>query len=176
MAHSDDVVGQWLERILDHEGGFTDNPHDPGNWTGGEIGVGLLKGTKWGIAANSWPELDIQNLTRDEAVAIYRQNYLDPLDADRYSDGVAFQLLDLAINSGVWRAKTLLQRAVGAKEDGIIGPVTMSKMYAFSESDLIMLIISTRLDYLTNLNAWPKFSRGWVRRIATNLRYGVLDS
>ncbi len=59
-------------RRIGHEGKFTDNPKDDGNWTGGKQGRGELKGTKYGIAAKSYPHLDIKNLTLDEATAIGR--------------------------------------------------------------------------------------------------------
>ena len=53
-----------FELLIGHEGGYTTNPKDAGNWTGGKQGVGVNKGTKYGIAANSYPSLDIKNLTQ----------------------------------------------------------------------------------------------------------------
>ena len=52
---------------LSQEGGYQDNPADPGNWTGGKVGHGVMKGTKYGISAESYPHLDIKNLTVVEA-------------------------------------------------------------------------------------------------------------
>ena len=174
--HAPATVATWLERIVGHEGGFSDDPKDPGNWTGGKIGVGLLKGTKWGIAANTYGHLDIPNLTVADAAKIYRTDFLGLLGADRYEDGVAFQLLDFAVNSGPRRALIEVQKAVGVAADGKVGPVTLAALERRSESDLIMLTLAQRIDFLTARDNWPDAGRGWMRRIARNLRYGAEDS
>lgn len=173
--HSNLTIKNWLDRILDHEAGFSDNPDDPGNWTGGEVGVGELKGTKYGIAANTYPNLDIKNLTLDDAVRIFIRDFLEPLKADRYADGVAYQLLDFAVNSGIGRATKELQEAVGAYVDGIIGPKTLAAIEQFSEAQLIMLVLAERLKFMTDLSTWGKFGKGWSRRIAMNLEHGAKD-
>ena len=51
-----------FERLIGHEGGYSTDRNDPGNWTGGKVGSGTFKGTKYGIAANTYPNLDIKNL------------------------------------------------------------------------------------------------------------------
>ena len=176
--HSQKTVSAWLERILGHEGGYSDNPDDPGNWTGGKVGEGELKGTKWGIAANTYGQfdLDIKTLTVEQAADIYIQDYLGPIKASDYEDGVAFQMLDFAVNSGPRNAKRALQRAIGVKDDGAIGPVTLSRLSKYSESVLIMLLTAERIDFMTSLGAWDDFGKGWARRLAGNLRYGAQDS
>ena len=60
-----------------NEGGFDLTPSDPGNWTGGAVGKGQLRGTNTGIAAASFPTLDIKNLTDDQIKFIYDTNYVD---------------------------------------------------------------------------------------------------
>ena len=77
MSLDNKTVEEWLKRILGHEGGLSDNPKDPG---------GL---TKWGISQRSYPHLDIRNLKVEEAVEIYKRDFLRPLKADQYSGGVA---------------------------------------------------------------------------------------
>lgn len=166
----------WLERILGHEGGFSLDPNDRGNYTGGEVGIGELKGTKWGIASNTYPHLDIKNLTSIDAAKIYRADYLEPLAADLYADGVAFQLLDFAVNSGPRRAIKSIQKVVKVKADGIIGDKTIDAINQYSESDLIMLLTAYRIDFMTRLKTWKHHGQGWMRRIAGNLRYGAIDS
>jgi len=166
----------WLERVLGHEGGFSLDPKDPGNWTFGRVGAGELRGTKWGISANAYPTLDIKNLSVEQAAHLYEIDYLDPLKADRYSDGVAFQLFDFAVNSGIQTATRRLQRALGVADDGVIGPITQAALIARSESDVIMLLLAERLDFMSSLSNWPVHGKGWARRIATNLRYGAQDS
>ncbi len=175
-GHSDAVVESWLLRIVGHEGEFSENKLDPGNWTGGVIGQGLLKGTKFGISAKSYPGLDIASLTLSDAVALYQRDFVRPMKLGRYRDGVAFQLLDFAVNAGPDRAIRRLQRAVGVGMDGVVGPLTLAALEAFGESDVIMLLLAERIEFLTYLRNWNDAGKGWMRRIADNLRFGVMDS
>ena len=169
-------IGGWLSRVVSHEGGFTDDRNDSGNWTGGVIGEGELRGTKFGISAAAYPHLDIAGLTLSEAARIYCLDYLAPIGAERFRDGVAFQLFDLAVNSGPRRAIKILQRAVDVKPDGVAGPVTLAAMRELSEGDLIMRIVAERIDFMCRLKSFQHYGRGWMRRIADNLRYGASDS
>jgi len=153
-----------FERLIGHEGGYVNNLSDPG----GE--------TNWGISKRSYPNADIKNLTRWAAKDIYRKDFWDRIHADKLPDGVAFQLFDFAVNSGVETAVRYLQRAVGVADDGHWGPISQAALEKRSESDLIMLVLAERLDFMTRLKNWPNASRGWARRIATNLRYGAEDS
>ena len=162
--HSPEKIQSWLVRILGHEGGYSDDRKDPG----GE--------TKWGISKRSYPSLNIKELTVESASEIYINDYLEPLKADNYEDGVAYQLLDFAVNSGVGTALRRIQMAVGVADDGHIGPATLGAMAKHSESDLIMLVLAQRIDYMTYLMNWPSHGKGWARRIATNLRHGAEDS
>lgn len=175
MKHSQQVVQGWLRRIVGHEGGLSLDPKDRGNWTGRAMGSGQLKGTKWGISAASYPDLDIQALTIDDAEGIYRRDFLDIIKADRYEDGVAFQLLDFAVNSGPQAALRAIQQAINVKVDGIIGPVTLKALDGYTEAQLIMLLLSERLRYMSNAVTWNIHGRGWVRRIAEDLEFGAKD-
>ena len=163
-----------IDRVLGHEGCYVNDPDDPG----GE--------TNWGI---TWPVLyealgrgfvpagvTIQSLTRDHAKVIYHGLFWLPLGADALPDGVAYQLLDFAVNSGVGTAVRRLQRAVGVADDGRWGPASQAALNHCSESDLILLLNAERLELMTRLKNWPAHGRGWARRIARNLRFGTDDS
>lgn len=103
-----------------NEGGFSDDPKDPGNWTGGKVGVGILKGTKYGISAASFPELDIINLTLEDAHEIYRRRYWLPLQCpaiDQTLPLLADLLFDLGVNCGIGNAGKFLQRAINTLID-----------------------------------------------------------
>ena len=63
-----------FDRVIGHEGGFTDDPLYRGNWTSGVCGVGECKGTKYGLAAMTYPILDIRNLTLNQAKDIYKRD------------------------------------------------------------------------------------------------------
>jgi len=153
-----------FDRLMGHEGGYVNHPNDPG----GE--------TKWGISRRSYPSLDIQNLTRLDAKEIYRRDFWNAIHADEMYDGVAFQALDFAINSGIQTAIRKLQAAVGVADDGYWGPVTQASVAAMTETDVIMRFVAQRLRFWTSLSTWPTFGKGWARRAADNLDYGADDS
>lgn len=154
----------FIDRLLLHEGGYTNNPRDPG----GE--------TKWGISKRTYPALDIAKLTREEAIAIYRRDFWEKSEADTLPPPVGFQLLDGAVNSGIDQATRWLQRAAGVADDGDIGPVTLAAIKATDPADLVMTFNAERLEFMTRLSTWSTFGRGWARRIAANLRYGAADT
>ena len=172
---SKDVVRGWIETVLAHEGEYTQNPNDAGNWTGGNFGSGELKGTKYGISAAAYPELDIRNLTISKAVEIYAEDYAKPLELERFHPMLSEQLLDYAVNSGVHRAKKGLQRALsgvtsgGLVVDGIIGPKTMDAYLGVTPRNASILLLAERLRFMTKLSAWNDFGRGWAIRIAKNM-------
>jgi len=107
---------------LGSEGGFTENAADPGNWTGGAIGQGALRGTKYGISAAAYPALDIANLTQADAQAIYRRDYWAKLQGDALPLPLAFVAFDAAVNAGLRRSVIWLQQAAGQGADGALGP------------------------------------------------------
>jgi len=163
-----------IDRLLSHEGGFTADPRDPGNWTGGKCGKGELRGTKFGISAASFPDVDIVNLTRDEAAAIYRARYWEAVTG--VSDAVRYQMLDAGVNHGTHRAIKLLQQAVGADPDGVWGPASAAAAARTDNNDILLRFLAHRLIFMTNCRVWPTYGRGWARRIGTNLLYAADDN
>lgn len=153
-----------INRVLGHEGGYVNNPADPG----GE--------TKWGISKRSYPTLNIKELTRDDAVAIYKRDFWDRINAAELYDGVAYQTLDFAVNSGIGTAVRALQRALNVADDGHWGPVTATAAKTMSETDQIMRIVAERIDFMRKLKSWATFGSGWMARMAGNLRFGAEDS
>ncbi len=69
--------------VLRHEGGFQRDPGDRGNWTGGAVGLGELRGTKFGISAASYPGEDIEGLTEERAREIYYKDFWCLGEADQ---------------------------------------------------------------------------------------------
>lgn len=155
---------QAFNRLLGHEGGYVNDPKDPG----GE--------TKWGISKRSYPHLEIKSLTRDDAKQIYYDDFWLHIDADNLYDGVAWQLFDFAVNSGIQTAVRAYQRALDVADDGFFGPISYAASKAASEADQIKLILAERLEFMTRTKNWPYHGKGWARRIAANLRYGAEDS
>lgn len=165
-----------FERVIGHEAGFTLNPKDPGNWTGGKVNVGELKGTKYGIAANTYPDLDIKNLTVKQAKAIYFEDWFSALGMDRFSPAMQFQLFDAAFNHGMRNASKIYQRSVGVNDDGIIGPKTLKAASLLSEDDRLLRFLAYRLKFYTSLSSFDDFGRGWSNRVADNLLHASNDN
>lgn len=163
-----------FDRLIGHEGGFTDNPEDDGNWTGGRKGRGELKGTKFGIAAASYPHLDIKNLTVEQAKAIYREDFWDVLGTAHPS--VKFQLFDAAVNHGRGNAVRMLQRAVGVADDGQWGPRSQSALDRMEHNDVLLRFVAHRLKFWASLQKFDEFGRGWTRRGADNLLFAAEDN
>lgn len=153
-----------INRLLGNEGGYVNDPNDPG----GE--------TNWGISKRSYPSIDIADLTRDQAIAIYKRDFWNAIHGDDLPPGVSFQALDFAVNSGIETAIRALQRAAGVADDGNVGPVTMAAFKSMGASDLVMRLLAERLYFMTGLSGWVNFGKGWARRIANDLRFGAIDT
>lgn len=161
-------------RLIGHEGKFTDNPNDDGNWTGGKQGRGLLKGTKYGIAASSYPHLDIKNLTVEQAKQIYFADYWDTLKEAHPS--IKFQFFDAAVNHGQGNATRFLQRAVGVADDGKWGPISQAALMKITHQDVLLRFLAFRFKFWASLKRFDDFGRGWVNRGADNLLYAAEDN
>ena len=165
-----------FDRLIGHEGNFTDHRNDKGNWTGGRVGVGVLKGTKFGISAMTYPELDIKNLTLDQAKAIYFRDFWLRAGADQYDGAIGYQVFDAAVNHGIENAVRILQRAVRVADDGDVGPLTLKAVKAMSVTDVLMRFNAQRIRFYTRLSTWLDFGKGWMNRVAGNLDYGADDA
>lgn len=165
-----------FERSLDSEGLFQDDPEDRGNWTSGKCGVGELKGTKFGIAAMTYPHLDIKNLTVEQAKAIYYEDWWLALGMERFRSAMQYQMFDAAINHGMYNATRILQWSVGSKADGIIGPKTLAAVRNTELNDLLMKFLAERLVFMTDVKTWGRYGKGWARRIAHNLKLASEDN
>ena len=164
-----------FELLIGHEGGFTQNPKDAGNWTGGKVGIGKLLGTKYGIAANSYPDLDIKNLTLDHAKLIYKRDYWNKARCDELPIDLAFHVFDMCVNSGISRGVKLLQKTVGTTEDGIIGAKTLAAVKSMDVNQAVLLYNANRLQFYTSLKDFSNFGKGWTNRVANNLRLGATN-
>ena len=156
--------------VVGAEGGFTEDPADPGNWTGGSPGCGICRGTKFGISAAAYPNIDIAELTIQAARALYKRDYWDRLYADRLPPRLALLAFDAAVNNGIFRATTWLQKAAKVTPDGVIGPATLAAVAsaAVQPEDLTGMCIeflALRLAFMAELPTWTRFGLGWARRL-----------
>lgn len=163
-----------FDRLINHEGGFTDDPKDAGNWTGGIVGVGELKGTKFGIAANTYGYLDIKNLTLAQAKEIYERDFWNVIgNAD---PSIKFQVFDAAVNHGRGNALRFLQRAVGVADDGKWGKFSQAALDAMEKNDVLFKFIAHRFLFWASLKSFATYGVGWTRRGAQDLLYAAEDN
>jgi lysozyme family protein len=148
---------QAFQRVLGHEGGYVNDPRDPG----GE--------TKFGISKRAYPREDIAGMTVERARAIYLRDYWGPAGCDAVPDAAKLPLFDAAVNSGVRAAVRLLQRAVGEAPDGLLGPRTLLAAQSMPAPRLVARFAGQRLALMANLPTWPTYSRGWTLRVVDQL-------
>ena len=157
--------GEAFADVVGLEGGYSSNPSDPGNWTGGEVGSGELHGTKYGISAAAFPTLDIEHLSFSVAQAIYRDRYWHLICGDSLPVPVGLIVFDCAVNQGVGRATRILQAAVGATQDGVIGPMTVAAVRAKTDVRALVLEIAARRAQAYAETEDTIFWLGWFRRL-----------
>lgn len=160
---------QSFEALIGHEGGYTTDRKDRGNWTGGIIGKGELKGTKYGVSAMSYPSVDIKNLTLDGAKTIYKRDFWDKAKCDSLPDAIRFDVFDMAVNSGVSKAIQTLQSALGVEADGVIGSKSMAAINALDPQLLDKRLSGQRILFICDIGTFPTYGKGWMRRVANNL-------
>src|SRR5690606_11925483 len=153
---------QAIEVVLEHEGGYVNDPADPG----GE--------TKYGISKRAYPHLDIAGLTREQAIEIYRRDWWDRYGYDRIcSPDVAAKAFDLAVNMAPAVAHRCLQRALHAcgqrhvTIDGVLGPQTIGAANAVRPRAALLAALRAEAAayYRALVERRPelaKFERGWL--------------
>lgn len=152
-----------IERLLSVEGGYVNDPEDPG----GE--------TNWGISKHEYPNEDIKNLTREQAVAIYRRDFWEKINGDDLPLLVADQLLDFAVNAGVQTAIRAGQKAIGAADDGHWGPVTQATILGMPGGIFTARFAAEKIRHYTKLKGFVHDGAGWMNRIAIDLDFAAED-
>ena len=149
---------QAFDILLGHEGGYSDHPADPG----GATRFGITEA----VAREAGYRGDMRELPIDLAKSIYKERYWDAVRAEELPEAIRYAVFDAAVNSGPRQAIRWLQRAVGVRDDGVIGPITLGAVRATDPQVLLRRMLSARLRFMTGLSNWPAFGRGWARRIA----------
>ena len=149
-----------LEMLLSHEGGFVNHPEDPGGIT--NLGVTKKVYDEW-IGRES-TEQEMRDLTPDDVAPIYKKNYWDRVKGDSLPSGLDWACLDWAVNSGQGRPAKAVQRAVGATQDGAIGPQTLGLIMEKDPEEIINYVYGVRQDFYKSLKTFETFGRGWTRR------------
>ncbi|MCW8857008.1 MAG: hypothetical protein OQJ95_06545 [Kangiella sp.] len=143
--------------VLSFEGGYSNDHDDKG-------GI-----TKYGISQRSYPNVDIPNLTKSDALCLYFKDYWNPLQADRLPKVLAIAVFDGAVNHGVKQSAKILQQVLSVTADGIIGPVTLSAAFARNSRSILIDYLTARAElyhYLSIADSdQAKFYKGWMTRL-----------
>ena len=121
---------QIFNRLIGHEGGYVNDPRDPG----GETNWGITKRT---AQANGYTG-NMKTMTRQQAYEIYYRAFWLRYNCEQMPDAVAYQFFDAAVNHGFGNASRMLQRAVGVLDDGIIGKYSLEAINRNPISDTLM--------------------------------------
>ncbi|MDE2344638.1 MAG: secretion activator protein [Betaproteobacteria bacterium] len=152
------------------EGRLSTDKSDPGNWTGGKVGSGEFVGTWYGLSAAVYGA-GVVNFTIDQVKAAYRRDYWNACQCDQLPAGVDLVAFDGAVNSGPGQSEKWIQAAVGAAQDGVIGPMTLAAIAAKDPRDIINAACDARLAFDEALAAahpenYAKDLDGWKNRVA----------
>ncbi len=171
-----DTFAVALEHVLEMEGGFTSDPHDPGGPTNKGITLATLAAwRKQEInAVTSAPLIsDLKTIGDDEVSTIYVTRYWRPAGCTDMTAPLAFFHFDAAVNHGVAGATRMLQQALGARVDGEIGPETRGKITAMPILKILELYASIRRKKYRALPHFWRFGRGWLRRVNRTLERAI---
>ncbi|HTJ89044.1 MAG TPA: glycosyl hydrolase 108 family protein [Acidocella sp.] len=146
------------------EGGYTSNPADPGNWTGGACGVGVCTGTAFGISAAAYPHMDIKALTEAQAGIIMKADYWDKVNGDELPAGIDLVVFDFGINAGPGTSAMQLQGLLRVEQDCDIGPVTLAALARHDPAWVIAALTLSHQAYYRRLPAFGEFGNGWIAR------------
>lgn len=158
-----------FEHLLISEGGFTDDPRDPGN----SLPDGRPGSTNLGVTQKVWEEHvghkvtheDMKALTREDVEPLYKDKYWNSIKGDDLPIGIDYMVFDMGVNSGPAKAARTLQEAVGVKPDGLIGPMTLRAVDFIDSEKLIKDYSDRRLGYMMSLKGWETYGKGWERRV-----------
>jgi hypothetical protein len=148
--------------IFKAEGGYSDNPADPGGPTNFGITLATLR------AYEGDPNLtadDVKKLTPAVAKEIYRTAYWNRMQCGALPAGLDLEVFDFGVNSGPAESVKTLQRLVGVTQDGSVGPIALAAVRQFNVGDLIARFAQARLAFYQSLNM-PEFEQGWATRVA----------
>src|SRR5712671_4904089 len=153
-----------LAFTLREEGGYVDDPADPGGAT--NMGITLATYRQW----SDNPQLgsaQVQDMTERAARAIYRSLYWNPLRADALPIGVDLSVFDMGVNAGIWGSARLLQRALGftgEEVDGCVGPETLGAVAKCDPRTLVDDLAGRQVAYYKSLSDFPTFGTAWLSR------------
>jgi len=165
-----DTFDTCLAFTLREEGGYVDNPVDPGGAT--NMGITLATYRQWSDNPDLGPT-QVQAMTERTAKAIYRSLYWNPLRADALPAGVDLSVFDMGVNAGIWGSAKILQRTLGftgEEVDGCIGPETLGAVAKFDPRTLVNDLAERQAAYYRSLFDFSTFGTAWLNRTEARRR------
>ena len=153
---------QCFALVLKNEGGYVDNPADPG----GATNLGCTKATWEAWVGHPVTKDDIKALTPNDVMPLYKAKYWDTIKGDDLPEGVDYAVFDFAINSGPSRAAKALQSVLSVTVDGQIGSATLRALETANPREVATAVCEARLAFLQSLPTYGTFGKGWSRRVA----------
>lgn len=159
--------GQAFDLVLKSEGGYVNDNSDHG----GETNLGVTKAAWGAYKGRAIRDGEMRALTKNMVKPFYKSMYWDKCRCDELPSGLDYAVFDFAVNAGPGRASKFLQRAVGAVEDGIIGPGTMSAVRAADPKYALDQFSAAKASFYKRLvdkdASQQKFIKGWLARVDT---------
>lgn len=152
---------QAFKLVLRYEGGYVNNPRDPG----GPTNLGITQQTLSAWLGRQATIADVKALTPAKVMPIYKKQYWDHISGDDLPDGVDYAVFDYAVNSGVSKAAKDLQAVIGETVDGHIGLNTVETLRGLDPAVVIGQLCDRRLSFMKRLKTWRTFGRGWSDRV-----------
>lgn len=151
-----------LAQLLEHEGGYCNDAHDPGGPT--KYGI-TINDYKMYIKAKGTAD-DVKQLTIEQARDIYRRKYWDALSCHALPPGLDYAVFDYGVNSGIGRGGRVLRRLLGLPDTTYkVSEEVIAAAKKKDSKELIEEITQERLTFLKSLKTWKYFGRGWNNRV-----------
>lgn len=158
---------QALPVTLRFEGGYANNPADPGGATMRGITQAVYDTYR---RAQGEPERDVRQIERAELEAIYFNGYWLRGKCDALSWPLSLAHFDACVNHGPFNAARILQRALGVGADGVIGPITLGAVQSQPLPFIVTRTLWERLAFYERLLVRRKSSRifalAWLSRVS----------
>jgi lysozyme family protein len=154
--------GKCLSRVLVHEGGYVNDPVDPGGATNKGVTQAVYDGWR---QSHGQKLQSVQQISVDEIAGIYRLLFWDRVRGDDLPSGLDYAVFDFAVNSGANRSAKYLQAVVGVGGDGLIGKQTLEAVARFGAKQAVIALCNKRQGFLRGLKIFWRFGKGWTRRV-----------
>ena len=169
------MLDEIITDVLKAEGWdkYTNRPNDRGG------------PTKWGITLKAWGDFvgepvtaqDIMEITEDEARQFYRSEYVYGPKFDQLPEPLLSLTVDAGVNHGPRAAAKWVQRAIGARQDGVLGPKTFARLHYADPLEVSMRVLASRIrlygrivtkdhTQAENAHGWNNRAAKWLGRLA----------